>query len=169
MPVIKIFAALAVAAVFSASAKPSTAHVHSVEKSVIELHQLFDQYQYAVVEKNSKELLGYFLNETVPFVGAFAPASYELISSTNKQQVPRTLSSNAKQDADSEIKLPPDQIKNLSIQTDGEVGTVSWDYYAKIGHGRIIWSTVLTNDGWKIASVTYSINVPAAAKKAANR
>jgi hypothetical protein len=168
-PVIKIFAAFAVAAVFSASAEPSAVHIPSVEKSVIELHQLFDHYQHAVAAKNSKELLGYFLSETVPFLGAFAPASYDLISSANKQQVPRTLSSNAKEDADSEIKLPPDQIENLSIQTDGEVGTVSWDYYAKIGHGRIIWSTVLTNDGWRIASVTYSINMPAAAKKTANR
>jgi hypothetical protein len=168
-PVIKILAAFAVAAVFSASAEPSASHVQSVEKSAIELHQLFDHYQHAVAAKNSKELLGCFLNETVPFVGAFAPASYELISSANKQQVPRTFSSNAKEDADSEIKLPPDQIENLSIQTDGEVGTVSWDYYAKIGHGRIIWSTVLTNDGWKIASVTYSINVSAAAKNAASR
>jgi hypothetical protein len=127
---------------------------------------MFDHYQHAVATKNSKELLGYFLNEAVPFVGAFAPTSYEVISSANKQRVPRTLSSNAKEDTASEIKLPPDQIKNLTIRTDGEVGTVSWDYHAKIGHGRIIWSTVLTNDGWKIASVTYSINVPAAAKKA---
>jgi hypothetical protein len=164
-----ICAAFVVAAAISALAGPGAIHAQSVEKSVIELHQLFDQYQHAVAAKNSKELIGYFLNETVPFVGAFSPASYELISSANKQQVPRTLSSNAKQDADSEIKLPPDQIKNLSIQTDGEVGTVSWDYYAKIGHGRIIWSTVLTNDGWKIASVTYSINVPAADKNVASR
>jgi hypothetical protein len=163
--VIRTFAAFAVAAVFSASAEPSAGHVQSVDKSVFELHQLFDHYQHALATKNSKELLGYFLNETVPFVGAFAPASYELISSANKQQVPRTLTSNAKEDANSEVKLPPDQIKNLSIQTDGEVGNVSWDYYAKIGHGRIIWSAVLTNDGWKIASVTYSINMPAAAKK----
>jgi hypothetical protein len=164
----KICAAFVVAAALSVSAGPSTAQAHSVEKSVAELHQLFDQYQQAVATKNSNRLLGYFLNETVPFVGAFAPSSYELISSANKQRVPRTLASNAKHDAVSEIRLPPDQIKNLSIQTDGEVGVVSWDYHAKTGHGRIIWSTVLTNDGWKIASVTYSINVPAAAKKATN-
>lgn len=164
----KICAAFVVAAVLSAWAEPSAVHAQSVEKSATELHQLFDHYQHAVATKNSKELLGYFLNETVPFVGAFSPPSYELISSANKQKVPRTFSSNAKEDSASEIKLPPDQIKNLSIQTDGEVGIVSWDYYAKIGHGRIIWSTVLTNDGWKIASVTYSINVPAAAKKATN-
>jgi hypothetical protein len=162
----KICAAFVVAAALSASAEPSAVHAQSVEKGVTELHQLFDHYQHAVATKNSKELLGYFLNETVPFVGAFAPPSYQLISSANKQRVPRTLSSNAKEGAASEIKLPPDQIKNLSIQTDGEVGIVSWDYYAKIGHGRIIWSTVLTNDGWKIAFVTYSINMPAAAKKA---
>jgi hypothetical protein len=163
-----IRAALVVAAALSVSAGPSAVRAQTVDKSVTELHQLFDHYQHAVATKNSKELLGYFLNETVPFVGAFASPSYELISSANKQRVPRTFSSNAKEDAANEIKLPADQIKNLSIQTDGEVGIVSWDYYAKIGHGRIIWSTVLTNDGWKIASVTYSINVPAAAKKATN-
>ena len=156
------------AAALSAAAGSNAVQAQSVQKSVTELHQLFDHYQHAVATKNSKELLGYFLNETAPFVGAFAPPSYELISSANKQQVPRTLSSNAKEDTASEIKLPPDQIKNLTIQTDGEVGIVSWDYYAKIGHGRIIWSTVLTHEGWKIASVTYSINVPAAAEKATN-
>jgi hypothetical protein len=126
-PMIRTFAAFAVAAVFSASAEPGVVRVQSVERSSIELHQLFDHYQHAVATKNSKKLLGYFLNDAVPFVGAFAPASYELISSANKQQVPRTFSSNAKEDADNEIKLPPDQIENLSIQTDGEIGTVSWD------------------------------------------
>ncbi len=161
----KIYAAFVVAIYLSMLIDPSAVHAQSAEKGVAELHQLFDNYQHAVATKNSKDLLGYFLNESVPFVGAFSSPSYKLISNANKQPVPRTLSSNAKEDAAGEIKLPPDQIKNLSIQTDGEVGTVSWDYYAKIGHGRMVWATVLTNDGWKIASVTYSINVPAASKK----
>jgi hypothetical protein len=31
-----------------------------------------------------------------------------------------------------------------------------------VGHGHIVWTVVQTNKGWKIASVVYSINVPAA-------
>jgi hypothetical protein len=62
--------------------------------------------------------------------------------------------------------LPPDVTSHLQIQTDGEVGTLSWDYTAAMGHGQITWTVVRTNDGWKIASIIYSINVPAADKSA---
>lgn len=80
----------------------------------------------------------------------------------NKQPVPRILLVTAKEDAAGEVKLPPVQIENLDIHSDGEIGAVSFDYRAKVGHGHIIWTTVLTNKEWRIASVVHSINLPAA-------
>ncbi|MBE1159874.1 hypothetical protein [Dyella acidiphila] len=128
------------------------------------LHALWAGYEHAVASKDAAALLTMYVDADVPVVGAIAPRSYAVISAANKQAVPRTMRMTAKDDVTGEVKLPPDQIENLSIHTDGEVGTVSFDYKAKIGHGRIIWSTVHTNDGWKIAAVVYSINVPAADK-----
>jgi hypothetical protein len=137
----------------------------SVDESETALHQLWDHYQQAVAQKNTKQLLALYVSDSVPVMGGIAPRSYALMAAANKQPVPRTFLVTARENVTGEVKLPPDKTKNLSIHTDGEVGSVSFDYAAKMGHGRIIWSAVRTNEGWKIASVLYSINIPAADKK----
>lgn len=151
-------------AIGATSASPSTE-----SSDVSALHQLWNRYQQAVASKDAKTLLELYVSEDAPIIGGIAHDSYALITAANKQPVPRTLLMTAKEDVIGEIKLPPDQIQNLDIHSDGEVGSVSFDYAAKVGHGRIIWTTVRTNDGWKIASVVYSINVPAADHKDAPR
>ncbi|MBD8879548.1 hypothetical protein IHE49_03530 [Rhodanobacter sp. 7MK24] len=126
------------------------------------LHALWNAYEHAVATKDAPALLRMYVSADAPVMGGFAPRSYALVTAANKQPVPRTLLITAKEDVAGEVKLPPDQIENLDIHSDGEVGSISFDYRAKVGHGRIVWTTVLTNDGWKIASVVYSINLPAA-------
>lgn len=138
---------------------PNTQHE---SRDVAALHTLWNNYQQAIAKKDATALLGMYVSGEAPVLGGFAPKSYAVVSAANKQPVPRTLPSTAKQDVTGEVRLPPDQTENLDIRSDGEVGSVSWDYKAKVGHGRIIWTTIHTNDGWKIASVVYSINVPAA-------
>jgi hypothetical protein len=134
---------------------------------VAALHELWSHYEQAVASKDVKALLNMYVSEGVPVMGGIAPKSYAVIMAANKQPVPRTLLSTAKEDVAGEVKLPPDQTENLDIHSDGEIGIISFDYKAKMGHGRIIWTTIRTNDGWKIASVVYSINVPAADNKGA--
>lgn len=140
-------------------------HSHESQASASELRDFWNQYQQAVKKKDANKLLASYLSETIPVIGGIAPKSYAVISAANKQSVPRFLVSTGKDNAAGETKLPPDITTNLQIQTDGEVGTLSWDYSASIGHGRIAWTVVRTNDGWKIASIVYSINVPAADKQ----
>lgn len=134
------------------------------DRDVLALRALWNGYQQAVARKDTTALLGMYASGDVPVIGGIAPKSYAVITAANKQPVPRTVSSTAKEDVTGEVRLPPDQTENLDIHSDGEVGSVSWDYKSAIGHGRIIWATVHTNDGWKISSVVYSINVPAADK-----
>jgi hypothetical protein len=134
----------------------------SGDKSLPALRALWKDYERAVAKKDAPALLRMYVSADAPVMGGFAPKSYALVTAANKQPVPRTLLTTAKEDVVGEIKLPPDQTENLDVHSDGEVGSVSFDYRAKVGHGRIIWTTVLTNDGWKIASVVYSINLPAA-------
>lgn len=141
-------------------AEPS--NIPSESRDVAALHTLWNNYQQAITRKDATTLLGMYVSGEAPVLGGFAPKSYAVVSAANKQPVPRILPSTAKEDVTGEVRLPPDQTENLDIHSDGEVGSVSWDYKAKIGHGRIIWATIHTNDGWKIASVVYSINVPAA-------
>lgn len=138
----------------------------SEDRDVATLHTLWNNYQQAVARKDAPALLAMYASGDVPVIGGIAQKSYAVISAANKQLVPRTISSTAKEDVTGEVRMPPDQTENLDIHSDGEVGSVSWDYKAKVGHGRIIWTTIYTNDGWKIASVVYSINVPAADKAA---
>lgn len=134
------------------------------DRDTTALHALWSSYQQAVAEKDASALLAMYASGDAPVIGGIAAKSYAVITAANKQPVPRTVSGTAKEDVVGEVRLPPDQTENLDIHSDGEVGSVSWDYKSKIGHGRIIWTTVHTNDGWKIASVVYSINVPAADK-----
>ncbi len=149
---------------FQSTSTPAT-HGHESKASISELRDFWNQYQEAVKQKDSNKLLTFYLNGTIPVIGGIAPASYAVISAANKQPIPRVLVSTGKDNATGEVRLPPDATENLQIQTDGEVGTLSWDYTATVGHGRITWAVVRTNDGWKIASIVFSLNVPAADKK----
>ncbi|AND69236.1 hypothetical protein ATSB10_17820 [Dyella thiooxydans] len=54
----------------------------------------------------------------------FRPAPDALATFALKQPVPRTILVTAKQDIVDEVKLPPDQIGNLDIHSDGEVGSI---------------------------------------------
>jgi hypothetical protein len=160
-----LFIAAGNALAFQEPTVPS--HVrHESQPSVSELRNFWNQYQEAVKQKDTKKLLGSYLSDSIPVIGGIAFKSYAVISAANKQPIPRFLPSTGKDNATGEVKLPPDVTSNLQIQTDGEVGTVSWDYAAAMGHGQITWTVVRTNDGWKITSIVYSINVPAADKVA---
>lgn len=148
---------------FAAQTFPAdAASASSGDKNLPALRALWKDYEHAVAKKDASKLLSMYVSADVPVMGGFAAKSYALVTAANKQPVPRTLLTTANEDVVGEVKLPPDQIEHLDIHTDGEVGSVSFDYRAKVGHGRIIWTTVLTNHGWKIASVVYSINVAAA-------
>ena len=152
---------------YACGATPATSP-STEDHDVSALHQLWSSYQQAVAKKDAKTLLEFYVNADVPVMGGIAPRSYTIITAANQQPVPRTILTTAREDVAGEVKLPPDQIENLAIHSDGEIGSISVDYAAKMGHGRIIWSTVRTNDGWKIASVVYSINVAAADKSGAS-
>ncbi|RDS79875.1 hypothetical protein DWU98_15645 [Dyella monticola] len=132
------------------------------DRDVSALHHLWNSYQQAVARKDAKAMLDMYASPDAPVLSALASQSYAVIKAANKQPIPRTFPSTAKDDVVGEIKLPPDQTKNLRIETDGEIGTITWDYSAKVGHGQVVWSVVHTNDGWKIASALFSMNVPAA-------
>lgn len=161
-----VVAAMAMAVPAIGATPPSL----SVEgHDLADLHTLWSRYQQAVAKKDARALLAMYVSENVSVMGGIAPKSYAIITAANKQPVPRTFLMTAKENVVGEIKLPPDQTENLDIHSDGEIGSVSFDYRAKVGHGRIIWTTVHTNKGWKIASVVYSINVPAADSKSTSR
>jgi hypothetical protein len=63
-------------------------------------------------------------------------------------------------------KVPEEErILNLSIDTDGEIATASFDYeYLSAGKvanwGKEQWLLVRTEQGWKIFSVVYTIRDP---------
>lgn len=168
MKMLALFALFIAAGNASAFEEPTAiphAH-HESQPNVSELRDFWNQYQQAVKQKDTKKLLASYLSDSIPVTGGIAPKSYALISAANKQPVPRFQQSTGKDNATGEAKLPPDATSNLQIQTDGEVGTVTWDYAAAMGHGQITWTVMHTNEGWKITSIVYSINVAAADKAA---
>lgn len=163
-PACKAFALVAGALAVPCAMGATSSGSMPADRDTAALRTLWDNYQQAVARKDATALLGMYASADVPVIGGIAPKSYAVISAANKQPVPRTVSSTAREDVIDEARLPPDRTENLDIRSDGEVGSVSWDYQSSMGHGRIIWTTVHTNDGWKISSFVYSINVPAADK-----
>ncbi|MFK2901033.1 hypothetical protein ISP15_11855 [Dyella jejuensis] len=146
-PPYKAFATAAWILVSASASSTALASQAAQSADAAALRHLWSSYQQAVANKDAKELLSFYVNVNVPVMGGFAPASYALVIAANKQPVPRLLSATAKEDAAGESKLPPDQTGNLRVYSDGEIGSISFDYAAKVGHGHIIWSTVRTNGG----------------------
>ena len=133
-------------------------------EAIAGIRELITSYQLGVRAKDAKKLVSFYLSDAVPVTGAFSAKSYQLIKAANKSPVPRFMPMNAKESVLGEVKQDPDKITGLAINTDGAVGTVSYDYSMAQGHGRILWSVLRSNEGWKIVAVVYSINVAAADK-----
>ncbi|UHQ20172.1 hypothetical protein LVB87_03145 [Lysobacter sp. KIS68-7] len=60
---------------------------------------------------------------------------------------------------------------NITIDTDGEVATVTFDYSflsngKKTNWGKECWLMVRTKAGWKITTLAYSVILPAAPQRA---
>ncbi|MBO9715935.1 MAG: nuclear transport factor 2 family protein [Pseudoxanthomonas sp.] len=65
-------------------------------------------------------------------------------------------------------KTSEEVFSNIDIDTDGEIGSVAFDYEflsdgKQTNWGREMWQLVRTEDGWKIISVIWSIHDPATA------
>lgn len=57
-----------------------------------------------------------------------------------------------------------EQFRNVRIDTDGDIASVFFDYsfhadQRETNHGKEAWHLVRTDDGWKIISVIYSMNL----------
>jgi len=131
------------------------------------IQDLVSRYQIGVKQKDEKTLMSFYLNDSVPVISSLAPKTYAVIVAANPQQsIPRYQMSTAKVSVPQEVKGGLDTISNLVIRTDGAVGSASWNYVLAGGNGRgtIEYSVIRANDGWKIAGVLFSINVPAADK-----
>lgn len=135
-------------------------------QSVSELRAMASGYHEAMVKKDKNELLGFFVDASVPVKGVPGDASYTFMVEANKKVapkrvVPRLMAFSAQASVDSDVRAdaPAEQVTNLRILTDGAFGTVTYDYSVPAGHGTEIWTVVLTKNRWKIMSIAYSLNL----------
>ncbi|WP_266157855.1 hypothetical protein [Dyella silvatica] len=135
--------------------------------AVREIRKVAADYNAAMARKDSSALLDFYFDGNVPVIGSVAPASYALMFSASKGKAPKVFSSPAKQavQGDTNPKATVEKVSNLSVQTDGAIATVQYDYAIPQGHGHTFWTLVHTTDAWKITSIVYSINLASLDKK----
>ena len=136
--------------------------------SKAQIEQVVETFRTAIINKDEETFLKLFLKEDTTWAGVTTDASIErLYANRPKPEMkrpfkffisspPKFISSIAKNKG----KLA-ETISNVSIDSDGEVGQVWFDYTFVDGSykenwGKESWQMVRTNDGWKIAAVVWS-------------
>ncbi|HEY4145709.1 hypothetical protein [Pinirhizobacter sp.] len=157
-----LLSVLFVALSFTATvhAKDVPVDTHAADRAQIQ--QVVDSFKAAIIAKNGKAMSGMFLSGG-SWLMAVDKASVAKIRTRHpeaKQFVPGSYEEFA--GFVGSAPRPIEEVfSNVSIQTDGIVGTVYFDYRFLVdgkatNHGAETWQLVHTDEGWKISAMLYS-------------
>lgn len=135
--------------------------------AIREIKTVAADYNAAMARKDSNALIRFYFDDNVPVIGSVTSKSYALMLAASQGKAPKVFSSPAKQavQGDTDPKATVEKVSNLSVQTDGAIASVQYDYAIPQGHGHTFWTMVRTTDTWKITSIVYSINLASLDKK----
>jgi hypothetical protein len=146
----------------------------TVDRDIAAVKQVVEQFRVAILNKDKTTYLGLFFSSKPDEIGWQAvvdDAGLEARKRSRPQAVKaRRISTNnfvALIDSVVASKTTEEEkISNVSVDTDGEIASASFDYvYQTDGKatnwGREQWQLVRTEQGWKIFSVVYTIRDPA--------
>lgn len=130
-------------------------------RAVAEVRKFVASYRAAELRRDKAVLLDAFFSKDTSVVGSVSTESYARMVANGGAKAPKlfleTGAGSATGDADP--KNPPQQISNVSVQTDGAIATVNFDYAIKGGYGKQTWLLVRAKEAWKIIGIAYSINL----------
>ena len=139
-------------------------------EQVAAIKQVVESFRTSLINKDKATYMGLFFSDKPENIG------WQFVSEDTRLQHIRT----TKPDAIKARKIPSNNFislidgsiatkepreetfSNVSIDTDGEIASVSFDYTflangKRTNWGKEMWQLVRTENGWKIFSVVYSI------------
>lgn len=140
-----------------------------------EIRDVIKAFDESIQSKDRERFLDLFIETGTSWVGVFSEKSMvtrtALIEKINKEDnknfpVTRKFTSSPKKFIDQIISVdaePREEFSNIKIYTDNNIATVYFDYIfysddKKENWGTESWQLVQTMKGWKIQSVSFSIN-----------
>jgi hypothetical protein len=146
---------------------------HGAETDVVAVKQVVESFRVAILKKDKPAYMDLFFSskpEEIGWQAVVEDARLEVIRRDRPQAIKarRIPTNNFVGLIDSVVAsktTEEEQISALSVDTDGEVASASFDYvYLSDGRatnwGREQWQLVRTERGWKIYSVVYTIRDP---------
>lgn len=132
-----------------------------------DIHQLVDGFQKAIVAKDGKALSDMFLPSGGAWVMVLSDESYARMKAKSPD-VSRYKLGNYTDFVQfvATSKVPVEErFSNVRVETDGAVASVYFDFVfledaKENNRGSETWHVVKTDSGWKISSMTYSVNMP---------
>lgn len=133
-----------------------------------DIHRLIDGFQKAIVAKDGKALSDMFLPSGGAWVTVLSDDSYARMKAKSPN-VPRYKLGNytdfVQFVATSKVPIE-ERFSQVRVETDGAVASVYFDFVflqdgKENNRGSETWHVVKTDSGWKISSMTYSVNMPA--------
>lgn len=159
-------AAFSVAALAACCALPVFAQDPAAHRQQIE--GVVEAYRKAIAAKDSAAFMGLFLREDITWTGVYTDASVarQMARRSDPQApLPHKVSNDSpRKFIDSIVKskeAKSETFSNVRIDTDGDIAHVWFDYVFMTGGyrnnwGKESWQLVRTEQGWKIAAVTWS-------------
>jgi uncharacterized protein (TIGR02246 family) len=147
------------------SAGPYDCKVTSAATDTVEIQQVMEAYHHAVVTHDGAGLAALFIPEGGTWLKVLSQSAYAR-AKAGSAAVSKVRSGSyaefAKFVSGSKMSLDPKH-SNVRIQSDGAIAAVYFDFVFLIGgkeenRGSESWQLVKGDDGWRIASITYSAN-----------
>lgn len=136
-----------------------------------ELDAVVEAFRRAVITKDRARFATLFLREDIPWQDVKSDADLARIAARGraavKVKVDRGYGWRQFIDGIAASEVPQEErLRNLRLETDGDIASLWFDYSfhedgRETNHGREAWQLVRTAQGWKIASVVYSVTRPA--------
>ena len=151
----------------SSSVQP--AHADTASESRQAINRIVESFRKAIINKDKDGFMKLFLREDITWDATIDDASLErIMAGRTDKSLPRPKKSFHATPREfiegiaSAAGPREETIDNLRIDTDGDVAQVWFDYSYKQGDyrqnwGKEAWHLVRTDNGWKIASVVWSM------------
>ena len=150
----------------------ATANEYSNQSEVKKIEAVIEAFRMSLINKNKPVFINLFYNKAVPWLGvtsdqtlAFTPPPPQVKKGARQRSKVR--GSNYLSFIDWIVSTPKaieEKFWDVKILHDSDIASVHFKYsfhqdHNKTNWGDEAWQLVLTEQGWKIASVIYSINI----------
>jgi len=157
---------------FAITALPALAAEPEPGSDHAEIRAVIESFRTSIIERDKPRFLALFVQPDLPWQSVLGDSSLTQLKAKRPEAVKARYKPDNNPTAfiDSIVKSEKrseETFDNIRIDADADVAAVSFDYAflsdgKKTNWGQESWLLVRTEAGWKITTLAYSINVPAA-------